>query len=242
MIAVVTSSARFYYAVARELKKRDLSFYSLKIGDRIPKGVKAVLTTPEEALHIDFPGVVANRDPGLAVEKAVRLMKGFREKHRRITVGIDPGRKPGVAILAENRAVDVFTVSTPEEVGEVLRRILILHSPEELLVRLGSGGGVYRDRILKTLERFPGLKIELVDEHLTTLKDVSAALNLALRKGSLRGKKSFRTATPGEIKNIQRESRAISHNLTISRSLAKKVAKGELSMKEAIEIQRKPGG
>jgi 5-formyltetrahydrofolate cyclo-ligase len=243
MIAIATASARFYYDAAEELKKRGLDFYSLKVGEAVPQRVKVVLTTPGEAQRIDFPRVIADRDPRLAVEKAVRLAKGFKERHRRITVGIDPGRKPGVAILARNRAADVFTTSTPEEVGEVLRRVVSLHAPEELLVRLGSGGGVYRDRILKTLRKHPGLKIELVNEYSTsdtkTPSDASAALNIALKRGRPLSKTPFKTITPGEIKNIQRESRALSHDITISRSLAKKVAKGELSIREAIDIQRK---
>lgn len=248
MIAVITSSMRFYYGIAEELKKRGLDFLSLKVGEELPPGVEVVLTTPREKKLIGFPRIVAKDDPGLAVEEAVRLLKGFKEKHGRIIIGIDPGKNPGVAVVAANRATDSFVAPSPQDIKGIVHRILSLHKPREALVRLGSGGGVYRMQVLKSLGEIRGVTVELVDEHSTSKnsstgprpdKNAGAALNIALKKGVLLESPIAQGIKPGEIKNIQRDSRAESGDSTISRALARKVAKGELSLEEAIIRHRK---
>jgi hypothetical protein len=94
-----------------------------------------------------------------------------------------------------------------------------------------------------------GITVEIVDEHSTSSNtpqggvqprsDASAALNIALKKGTSLERAAQTRIKQGEIKNIQNDSRAASENLTISRALARKVAKGELSLEEAIMKYRK---
>lgn len=250
MIAISVSSSpesiRFYHSVSEELKKRDISFVTLKAGEAIPAKVRVVLTTPEDAPLIDFHVVVADDDCSLAVEKAVRLLSGFKESHGRLTIGIDPGKTPGVAVIAGNRAVDAFTVSSPEEIRGVIERVISLHTPKELQIRIGRGGGGYRQRILRALSDLPDLRVELVNEDSTSkgnsrhVRDALAALSIALTRGKvLEGYPSRTRIKFGEIKNIQDEARRLSPGLTISRRLAKKVARGELTLEEATKLQRK---
>jgi hypothetical protein len=238
---------RFYHCVSEELKKRDVEFLTLKTEDRIPAEVNVVLTSIKDAFLIDFPVIVAEEDCSLAAEKAVRFLRGFKDRHRKITLGIDPGKTPGVAILGDNRAVDAFALSSPEEVRDVVNRVIHLHSPEELLIRLGMGGGAYRQRILRALSSMGNLKIELVNEDSTSIvkakpmRDATAALSIALTKGrTISGKFPSRSRVKeGEIRNIQREARRLSPGITISKSLAAKVAKGELSLKDAAALQKR---
>lgn len=251
-ISVSTSpdSMRFYHCASEELKKRGIAFVTLKAGEEIPGKVSVVLTTPVDCGLIDFPVVVAEEDCSLAVEKAVRLLKGFKESHDRITVGIDPGKTPGVAVLAGNRAVDAFTVSSPEEIGSVIKRVTAIHAPRELHIRIGVGGGGYRQRILRVLSEIRGLSIEMVDEDSTSrgnarhVRDASAALSIALTRGrQVRGEYPSRNRIKsGEIRNIQSEARRLSPGITISRELAKKVARGEISLEEAAALQKKSKG
>jgi hypothetical protein len=238
---------RFYHRVSGELKRRGINFSTLKAGEEIPPGVSVVLTAPEDSELTDFPVVVAEEDCALAVEKAVRILRGFKERHERITVGIDPGKTPGVAVVADNRAVDAFMVSSPEEIRGVVERVMAIHSPEKLLVRLGTGGGGYRQRILRSLLQVPELEIEMVREDSTSRgnarheRNATAALSIALSKGTpletdqLLGAK----IRPGEIKNIQREARRLVPGLTISKKLAEKVARGEMSLREAAVSQKR---
>jgi hypothetical protein len=249
MIAIATSSMRFYYGIVEELRKRDLEFLSLKVGEDVPPRVDVVLTTPEEKPLIDFPRIVADVDLSLAAEEAARIARGFKEKHGKIIIGIDPGRRPGIAVIAENRAVDSFIAPSPGDVKGMINKVMRVHLPREVVVRIGSGGGIYGMQILKHLEEIKDITVEIVDEHSTSRNtsqggfqshsDADAALNIALKKGRPLETKVRMRIKPGEIKNIQNDSRAASGDLTISKDLARKVAKGELNLEEAIMKHRK---
>lgn len=238
---------RFYHRASEELKRRGINFATLEVGEEVPPGVSVVLTAPEDSGRVDFPVVVAEEDSSLAVEKAVRLLKGFKERHERIVVGIDPGKTPGVAVVAGNRAVDAFMVASPEEIRGVVDRVRTIHSPEKLIVRLGTGGGGYRQRILRSLLEVPGLEIEMVREDSTSRgnarreRNAVAALSIALSKGTApEGRQLLRARIkPGEIKNIQREARRLVPGMTISRKLAEKVARGKISLEEAAVSQKR---
>ncbi len=249
MIAVLTEIPRMYYLFEKELKRKKLEFYSLTFRDRIPGNVRVVLTSEKEAGRVDFHCVVAanERNVGIAVEKAYSISRGLREHYNELTVGIDPGEKPGLAVVGDGSVVHVARLSSPEDVKSAIEDILRIYSCDRLRVKVGNGGGVYGHRLLKVLQDNFSFEIEVVDEHATTpslgknesreIRDIIAAINIALKHGSRLTERVEVKPTPGEIKNIQKHSRQRSGNITISRSLAERVAKGELTMDRAIELQ-----
>jgi len=88
-----------------------------------------------------------------------------------------------------------------------------------------------------------GIPIEIVDERNTSTKsdqkDIDAAIEIALAEGYRPVKRQPVAPSEGEIADIQRKSRIGSDGeLTISRSLAGSVARGEMSMEQAIQRQR----
>ncbi len=249
MIAVLTEVPRLYYLFARELKRRKLEFYSLTFADAIPEKVRVVLTSEEEAARVNFPCVVAATEKSavIAVEKAHSLAKGLREHYSQLVVGIDPGEKPGLAVLGDGKVVHAAQLASPEEVSSSLEDLLRIYSCDSLVIKVGNGGGVFRQRLLRVLQKRFSFPIELVDEHATTpslgrgdfsreVRDIIAAINIAMKQGRRLRKKVEVRPTPGEIKNIQKHSRQRSGSITISRALAERVARGELTMERAIEL------
>ncbi len=247
MIGLVTKDARFYYKVAKELKGRGLEFTSLKLEDDIPGDVKVVLTSIGEKDEIDFPSVVACKDVRDAVRDCLKISRGMGPC-KRLVVGIDPGLKPGIAVLADGVVVEVDHLNSPEEVLPAVMGALEAYGGEEVVVRVGRGGGMYNMRVLKNLQGTLEVPIEAVDENHTNpdlrrasshaLKDIMAAVNIALKNGRVLKDKVKLQPTPGEIRQLQKESRKLSGNLTISKELAEGVAKGELTLEEAIEKHR----
>jgi hypothetical protein len=91
-----------------------------------------------------------------------------------------------------------------------------------------------------------GIQVEMVDETGTTphlgkgvhgqvISDIIAAINIALIPGKIVGKQ-FIEPSNGEVRVIQESSREYSNGRsTIPRLRAKAVAKGELTLDEAIE-------
>ena len=86
------------------------------------------------------------------------------------------------------------------------------------------------------------MPIEIVDEAGTTKRmedDIEAAIEIAFGKGKEIRFLSEIRPTHGDLKRIQDESRILSGSITISEELAELVAKGEMSLEEAIRRQKR---
>jgi hypothetical protein len=242
----MTEVPRFYYEAVRELKDRGVEFLTLGMSDEIPSIVKVVLTTPEEKGVIDFPEVVWASDAREAVACAIRTLNGVASGFDNLVLGIDPGPRPGFAVLGDGKVIHVELLKAPEDTSEASRKALDTYKGKDARFRVGRGGGVYKERVLKILQENFELPIEVVDEKSTTpadagsgsVKDIAAAINIALKQGRTLRQKIEVSPTEGEIKNIQRDSREISGNITISKALARRVAKGEITIDEAISMQQ----
>lgn len=236
----MTEVPRFYFEAARELKDRGVEFLTLAMSDEIPSIVGVVLTTEEEKQKIDFKEVVS------AIDEALRIDGGHKSTYESLVFGIDPGPTPGFAVLGDGKVVHEELLRSPEDVLEASKSVLDSYTGKTITFRVGRGGGVYKARTLKTLQENFDIQIEVVDEKSTTpadtgkasARDIIAAVNIALKQGRILRQKIEVRPTDGEIKNIQRDSREISGNITINKELADRVAKGELTIEEAIEVQR----
>jgi hypothetical protein len=85
-------------------------------------------------------------------------------------------------------------------------------------------------------------QVEIVDERGTTprsdMPDQEAAIGIAFIRGHPAKRKYSISPSPGEIKDLQTRSRVQSKGkITISKSLADRVAKGEMTLDEAIKRQ-----
>jgi len=223
----------------------------LGITDEVPADVEVVVTSVAEGDKVRFPTIIAHEGGKQAVVRALREASKPHSPFREIVIGIDPGKNPGIALLIDRKVQEVRRATSPEEVLRVLEEILESYADWQrgpLLLKVGDGGGIYRMRILKLLQERFGTMISLVDETETTPavgkeisshhRDITAAINIALKEGRVLKEIVEVRVSSGEIKNLQRESRILSRDLTISRGLAERVAKGELTLEEAIEEQR----
>jgi hypothetical protein len=236
----MTEVPLFYYESARELKDRGVGFLTLAMGDEIPSIVGVVLTTEEEREQIDFKEVASTAD------EALRIDRGHKSAYDGLVLGIDPGPTPGFAVLGDGKVIHSELLGSPEDVLGASKKAFDSYSGKNITFRVGRGGGVYKARTLKILQENLDVPIEVVDEKSTTpadtgkasTKDIEAAINIALKQGRILKQKIEVSPTEGEIKNIQKDSREISGNITINKKLAEGVAKGEITIEEAIEVQR----
>jgi len=160
----------------------------------------------------------------------------------RTVVGIDPGDRPGIAVLSGETVVAAFQVPF-EEVSNVVAREV--EGAADPLVRIGDGARLKGSAIVDELEDVP---VELVDETGTTpyqgtgvrgMGDVLAAVNIARLEGEEIESRDVEP-TDGEIRQIKTRSRERSDDdRSIDEALARKVALGELSMSEALRRHRR---
>jgi len=250
-IALITDDFSLYQSVISEIRSRNLKIATFRVGEEIPVHIGVVITTEPETGAIDFdPDHTVVASPAeradAIVDRAIMKLRNIKDVS--IIIGIDPGERTGVAVLAETTVLSTYCVPMAEVYQTVLRIMESVHL-EHVIIRIGHGARLIRTQIVNSLIRTQivnsltklGAYIELVDETGTTPAksrdaDIRAAIRIAHLKGTPIGKK-FITPSIGEIRSIQDQSREkTGGELTISRALAEKVATGELILEDAILI------
>ncbi len=238
MIVVATDDFEVYHGVVGELRDRDVRFTTVEAGADLPDAAAVVIVGPEDG-HPDLPTVTADpEDPRRAVEEAIAVLRG---DEGRTVVGIDPGDRPGVAVLHGDTVVAAFQVPVGEAAALVAEEVTDAAAP---LVRIGDGARLQGARMVDDLADVP---VELVDETGTTpylgtgargMGDVLAAVNIARLEGE-RVEERDVEPTAGEIQLIKDRSRERSEDdRSIDEALARRVAAGELTIAEALEEHR----
>lgn len=254
LIGILIDDFRLYHEIVSHLKSKDVRFVSLSPGERLQPNVGAIIVSKNLSGNIDFEKKVvceSRDDVEFSVNKALQLMKGKKD-FGEIVIGIDPGAKPGLAVLANGDVLNTLIARSPEDVLAVVKRTIDTYPTNDLKIRIGHGDKVNRNRIINSLVS-EGLRVEVVDEDRTTRDarhiglpktrdkrvDALAALQIAKGRGRI-VKEVTHVPTKGEIKTIQTRSRQMSNGrITISKELAELVVKGRLSLEEAIELQIK---
>ena len=223
----------------------------LSFKDPIPFNIGSIITSITEVAKINFDPkkiVTFEKDPNSTINAALRILKG-KTWIGQIVIGIDPGKNPGIAVLEDDQVVEVHHV-TAREVTNVILQILEEYPNENTIIKIGNGARLVRTQLINSLHDL-NIPIEVVDEtgtspsmgrglHSSEVSDIIAAINIAKLTGIVVGKQEVEPSM-GEIKRIQEYSREHSNGkASIPRDLARKVAKGELTIEEAIEIHQNP--
>jgi hypothetical protein len=239
VIVVATADFEIYHDVVHELRERGVPFTTIEPNEELPDDAEDALVGPEDE-HPPIRTVRVHPDrPRQAVEKALSALRGGGG---RTVVGIDPGDRPGVAVLSGETIIAAFQLPA-DEVASVVDREL--EGAADPLVRIGDGARLKGMAIVDDIEDVP---IELVDETGTTpyqgtgvrgMGDVLAAVNIARLEGERIESRDIEP-TAGEIRLIQNRSREQSEtDRSIDEALARKVALGELSIEEALQRHRR---
>lgn len=238
MIVVATEDFEIYHGVVTELRDRDVEFTTIEPGDEWPDEAAVAVIAAGESIEIPDGIDVVQADPDAprrAVESVISTLRGG---DGRTVVGIDPGERPGVAILQGDVVVAAFQVPAAEAAEIVRQEVEDAVNP---VVRIGDGARLVGSRIIDDIQSVP---VELVDETGTTpylgsgsrgMGDVLAAVNIARLDGEEIESRTIEP-TAGELQKIKDRSREKSEtNRAISEQLARDVAAGVLTIEEALE-------
>ena len=244
MIVVATSDFELYHGVVNELRDRGVTFTTIEPEDPLPEGATVLVTAAGESVEgDDVPAdvVVVRADPDSprrAVESALAAVRG---EGGRTVVGVDPGTRPGIAVLAGETVIAAFHVPLDDAVDVIREEVADAPDP---VVRVGDGARLQGATIVNELDE---VRVELVDETGTTpylgtgargMGDVLAAVNIARIEGDIVDEREIEP-TEGELKVIKNRSRERSgENRAIDEDLARRVASGELTIDEALDEHR----
>lgn len=241
-VVVATADFEVYHAVVNSLRDRDVAFTTIDISDPFPPETSVIITGPGDTLEHVPTGVDVIRadatNPRVAVEE---VLVPDREPTGKRVIGVDPGLKPGVAVLEGDMVVSAFQVPMENVVDVIHEEAMNTKDP---VIRIGDGARLRGSKIIKGLQVDT---IEIVDETGTTpyvgtgargMGDVLAAVNIARREGEPVTEREIEP-TQGELQVIKDSAREQSReNRAIPEGLARRVAKGELSIDEALDEHR----
>jgi hypothetical protein len=245
VIVVATADFEVYHGVVNELRDRGVTFTTIEPDEDLPEGTTVVVAADGEEPPVPdgVPLVTADPDaPRRAVEEVVAVLRGGGG---RTVVGVDPGNRPGIAVLSGEMVVATFHVPLSDAGAVVQEEVAEAVDP---LVRVGDGARLKGAKIIDDID---GAPIELVDETGTTpylgtgargMGDVLAAVNIARLEGERVDSRSV-DPTAGELQRIKDRSRQQSPtNREIDETLARRVAAGELTVDEALDEHRGDDG
>ena len=249
-VVVATENFEVYHGVVNELRDRGVTFTTVEPGDSLPDSATVLIRTEDDEVDPDgdesdarVEEVVADpEEPRRAVEQALALLRGGGEG--RTVVGIDPGTRPGIAVLSGGVVVAAFHVPL-SDVAETVRSEV--EDAVDPVVRIGDGARLQGAQLVRELEDVP---VELVDETGTTpylgtgargMGDVLAAVNIARLEGERVETRDIEP-TAGELQVIKNRSRErADDNREIDEELARRVAFGDLTLEEAMDEHRNGG-
>jgi hypothetical protein len=244
VIVVATADFELYHEVVDLLRDRGVAFTTVEPGDDLPEGASVVIAAPGDAVG-DDPGTAdvervaaTATEARRAVDEALALLRGGEG---RTVVGVDPGTRPGIAVLSGETVVAAFQVPLADAVEVIRRETADAADP---LVRIGDGARLQGSRLVNDLD---DVTVEVVDETGTTpylgtgargMGDVLAAVNIARLAGERVDSREVEP-TAGELQRIKDRSRRVSaDDRTIDDALARRVAAGDLTVEEALDAHR----
>ncbi len=247
MIVVATADFELYHDVVAALRDREATFTTVRPGATVPEETTAVITAPDDEVTIpeaaDDPPVLTATAPEATrvVEEALlctRSDAGATDAvDDRVVVGVDPGKRPGIAVVIDDTVVAAHQVPRAEAPAVIEDALTGVRDP---LVRIGDGARLHSASLIDAIEDVP---VELVDETGTTptlgagaggAGDVIAAINIAHRSGDRVESRDI-DPTAGELQQIKARARERSpQNRALPDRLARQVATGDLTLEEAL--------
>ena len=236
---VRTDDFRLAHRLLRELKQRNLPAQQITTKDAIDPDAHW-FGTPEEVRLLGGRGVAVELDDVAETVSTWLLSRKLAASPDRLVVGLDPGPRPGCAFFADGVLLGKRELDSIDESLDTIVNLVQHTNPAEVLVRIGHGAPVHRDRLVNRVLSL-GYHVEIVNEHRTSAGQSrhahgSAALKIAMMPGAPVHEQRKIRASAGELRNLQRISRKRSNGqLTISLETAMRVSEGELSMDEALK-------
>ena len=246
VIVVATGDFEVYHGVVDELRSRDAVFTTVERGEPLPEATSVVVVAPDDPRPDDGGDLaVVVAEPDAPRQAAEAALAAARSGGGRTVIGVDPGTRPGVAVLAGETVVAAYQVPLTRAVELIRERAAEATDP---VVRVGDGARLEGARVIDELD---DVRVEMVDETGTTphlgagargVGDVLAAVNIARREGEPIESRDVEP-TAGELQTIKDRSRERSGgDRTIDEALARRVALGELTVDEALSEHRRRAG
>ncbi|WFO75921.1 hypothetical protein J4526_03465 [Desulfurococcaceae archaeon MEX13E-LK6-19] len=176
LVVLVYEPKRFRQVLDR-LKKRRIPFSIPDDIKDIKPGDVVYTDDPRIAMELMEKGVLVfldDKGSDSVLEKAILSLK-FKNEYNELTVGVDPGDRFVVVVLADGSIVDFNISYSIEEALDYIRWVLKVFPAKKKIIKIGGGvGGIaFLDKLCKSLGlvvKETRTKIMVVDEGNSTPK------------------------------------------------------------------------
>ncbi len=200
-VLVATVHGKPYYKIISALKSLGLQFDSVSPEEAARLGPNLVITTKEERAKIPHGKILLDseldEEPALIKAKILRSIMG-RYQDDQLIIGIDPGRRIGLAVFYLQKEIESKVVTSVKEAVDLVSVLLNGTTSRKKIIRIGYGDPAMARSIANMLHAGFGnqVVIELVDEHGTSLvrsvdsnrrgvRDRASARAIAMRHGRI---------------------------------------------------------
>ena len=137
-LGVYTEDFSLYHDILKTLKKRKLAYVLLSSPKNIPKRIGVVLTSKTESEEIKSQKIVSADTFDTvdhAVDMALKKLIG-KKLYKQVFIGIDPGERPGIAVVGNDMLLQKTQVESPEKIVQTIKRLLKLYPSKETCIRI----------------------------------------------------------------------------------------------------------
>jgi hypothetical protein len=238
-VYVRTDDFQLAHRLLKALEFHHVPVVMLSTDEPLPDASAWWFASPEEVKRLGGRGVPVSSE---TVDEQVlvwTMTRSHPASPKQLVFGLDPGPRPGCACFADGTVLGKTVEEDLLSLFGFMARMVEAMSPEAVLVRVGHGSPMHRDRLInEAIGR--GYWVEEVNEYRTSTGASRHAHGLsAVKIGRLAGKpvheQRDHEASLGELRNLQRISRQRSKGaLTISIEAARRVSQGQLTLEEAL--------
>ncbi|MFX0055853.1 MAG: hypothetical protein ACFFAX_06180 [Promethearchaeota archaeon] len=245
-VAIATRNPKVRYLAVNLMKRLGIGFIICAPDDEKCDESQVVITTASEATHFHTSRLVVVNEVSNDDATAIEIMLALLDIRNPavIAIGIDPGMKFGLALVADGVAIYAITASTPRIASNYTFHwisIIRKHFRNRVLVRVGTGSRLYSALYLRSIKdrAINAFEVEMVDERHTTKRgesDKSSATLIASRKGRPVSNEDFVLDTKaGYVRSLKRlVAKVTEGRLILTSTQAKSVLLNEIPLDEIL--------
>ena len=148
-VGIYTHDFKFYHDIVMDLKGWNLPFFSITDLYSIPADINVILSSINDTFTL--PGQIKASNSIEGIRKCLPLLLN-REEFNKIVIGIDPGPRPGVAVMGDEVLLEAWECPVIANIRESIIRIIEDYSYRYVMIKIGNGDRPNRDVIIKHLK------------------------------------------------------------------------------------------
>ncbi len=166
LVILVYNPRRFTYVVKR-LRKRGISYYIPDKVEYVSREDIVYTDSKDVYMLLSKKGVKVLYDPSgndMVLEKAILLSKG-KDEYFEVSIGIDPGERHTVAVIADGELVDYALDLDEDDVLRLINKVVDTYPTKHVVVKIGKGVNGLDLALYLARNMEQNITMEIIDEH-----------------------------------------------------------------------------